>query len=110
MITRAIRLNQAGFDVPVVRSLDDVPTLLAAYDGPVGAWGVYAGAGRTLTLLAAEPRVAAAVLTFAEAPPTAPLVTAAVLTRVHPVSAFLDPVADGAVVEEQARWLEAALL
>jgi hypothetical protein len=111
IIARAIRLNQAGFEVPVVRSLDSVPRLLADHDGPVGVLGVYAGAHRALTLLVAEPRVVAAVLTFAD-PPAEPLlphpVSAALRVDVRPLGT-IDRVADDQLVDEQVRWLERQL-
>jgi hypothetical protein len=111
IITRAIRLNAAGFEVPVVRSLDTVPALLAHRDGPVGVLAVYAGAHRALTLLVAEPRVVAAVLTFAEPPGDPKLshpVSAAVRVDVRPIGR-VDREADEELVEQQVRWLERQL-
>jgi hypothetical protein len=108
IIARALRLNRAGFEVPVVRSLDSVPALLADHDGQVGLLGVYAGAHRALTLLVAEPRVVAAVLTFSEPqaePLTAHPVSAALRVDVRPVG-IIDRVADEKLVDEQVRWLE----
>jgi hypothetical protein len=99
IIDRAIRLNDAGFEVPVVRSLDSVPALLSAYDGPVGVLAVYAGAARARTLLVAEPRVVAAVLTVAE-PEEAPVAEADVRVDVLSVGTR-----DERLVDEQVRWL-----
>lgn len=64
----------------VVRSLDEVPAVLAEHRGPVGFWGISQGARVGLPLLAAEPRITAAVLGLADGPvASARLVTAPVL-------------------------------
>ena len=66
-------LAERGWTPAVVRSLEAVPPLLAAHPGPVGLVGVGQGARLGLTLLAAEPRVRAAVLALppelSDAPP-----------------------------------------
>jgi predicted esterase len=80
VVTRAGHLTDRGYVVAVVRSLEEVPALLAAHPGPVGFWGISQGARVGLPLLAAEPRIIAAVLGLADGPITsAPLVTASVL-------------------------------
>src|SRR4051794_20719903 len=80
VVARADRLTDLGYVVAVVRSLDEVPAVLAEHEGPVGFWGISHGARVGLPLLAAEPRIAAAVLGLADGPASsAPLVTAAVL-------------------------------
>jgi dienelactone hydrolase len=84
VIARAARLNDDGYAVAVVRSLDEVPATLAAHPGPVGFWGISQGTRVGLPLLAAEPRITAAVLGLADGPlASAPLVTAAVLFYVQ---------------------------
>lgn len=84
VIARAGRLTDDGYVVAVVRSLDEVPATLAAHPGPVGFWGISQGARVGLPLLAAEPRIAAAVLGLADGPvASAPLVTASVLFYVQ---------------------------
>ena len=80
VIARASRLTEAGYAVAVFRSLGDVPSVLAEHSGPVGFWGLSQGARVGLPLLAAEPRISAAVLGLADGPVgSAPLVTAPVL-------------------------------
>ena len=80
VVTRASHLTDRGYAVAVVRSLEEVPALLARHPGPVGFWGISQGARVGLPLLAAEPRIIAAVLGLADGPMTsAPLVTASVL-------------------------------
>jgi dienelactone hydrolase len=80
VIARATRLTDRGYNVAVVRSVDHVPALLAEHPDPVGFWGLSHGARVGLPLLAAEPRITAAVLGLAAGPMnSAPLVTAAVL-------------------------------
>src|SRR3954452_16151632 len=80
VIARATRLTDDGYVVAVVRSLDEVPPVLARHAGPVGFWGISQGARIGLPLLAAEPRVRAAVLGLPDGPiGSAPLVTASVL-------------------------------
>ena len=84
VIARAARLTDDGYAVAVVRSLDEVPAALATHPGPVGFWGISQGARVGLPLLAAEPRIAAAVLGLADGPvASAPLVTASVLFYVQ---------------------------
>jgi predicted esterase len=80
VVARATSLTGRGYAVAVVRSLDGVPAVLAEHGGPVGFWGLSQGARVGLPLLAAEPRIAAAVLGLADGPiASAPLVTAPVL-------------------------------
>ena len=80
VVARAAHLTDRGYAVAVVRSLDTVPGLLAEHVGPVGFWGLSHGARVGLPLLAAEPRITAAVLGLADGPiASAPLVTAPVL-------------------------------
>jgi hypothetical protein len=80
VVARAASLTSRGYTVAVVRSLDGVPTVLAEHPGPTGFWGLSQGARVGLPLLAAEPRITAAVLGLADAPiASAPLVTASVL-------------------------------
>jgi predicted esterase len=80
VLARATRLTDDGYVVAVVRSLDEVPPVLARHPGPVGFWGLSQGARVGLPLLAAEPLVSAAVLGLADGPiASAPLVTASVL-------------------------------
>lgn len=84
VIARAMRLNETGYVVPVIRSLAGVPAVLAEHPGPVGFWGLSHGTRVGLPLLAAEPRIAAAVIGLADGPlASAPLVTAAVLFYVQ---------------------------
>jgi hypothetical protein len=80
VVVRATHLTERGYTVAVVRSLDEVPVVLGGHRGPVGFWGVSQGTRLGLPLLAAEPRIAAAVLGLADHPiASAPLVTAPVL-------------------------------
>jgi dienelactone hydrolase len=84
VVARATSLIGRGYTVAVVRSVDEVPAVLAEHPDPVGFWGLSQGARVGLPLLAAEPRVAAAVLGLADGPITsAPLVTAPVLFYVQ---------------------------
>lgn len=84
VLARARRLNQDGYVVAVVRSLVGVSSLLDHHPGPVGFWGISQGTRVGLPLLAAEPRITAAVLGLADGPAaSAPLVTAAVLFYVQ---------------------------
>jgi predicted esterase len=92
IVARATRLTDEGYAVAVVRSLDEVPAVLAEHRGPVGFWGISQGARVGLPLLAAEPRIAAAVLGLADGPITsAPLVTAPVLFYVQSEDDLLEP-------------------
>jgi hypothetical protein len=76
VVARATRLTERGYAVAVVRSLDEVPAVLAEHPG----------------LLAAEPRIAAAVLGLADGPITsAPLVTAPVLFYLQSEDDLLEP-------------------
>ena len=70
IVARATRLTDEGYAVAVVRSLDEVPAVLAGHPGPVGFWGISQGARVGLPLLAAEPRITAAVLGLADGPLT----------------------------------------
>jgi dienelactone hydrolase len=80
VVARANRLTDRRYTVAIVRSLDRVPPVLAEHTGPVGFWGLSHGARVGLPLLAAEPRISAAVLGLADGPiASAPLVTATVL-------------------------------
>ena len=132
VVARATRLTEDGRLVAVVRSLDAVPSVLARHDGPVGFWGLSQGCRLGLPLLAAEPRIAAAVLGLADGPiGSAPLVTASVLFYVQADDELVDPDACRALfdalgaadktlvenpgghldlprtsVEESARWLD----
>jgi dienelactone hydrolase len=84
VIARAGSLTERGYAVAVVRSPDEVPPVLAEHAGPVGLWGLSQGTRVGLPLLAAEPRIAAAVLGLADEPiASAPLVTAPVLFYVQ---------------------------
>ncbi len=84
VIARSTRLTDDGYTVAIVRSLGEVPATLAAHPGPVGFWGLSHGTRVGLPLLAAEPRVVAAVLGLADGPiASAPLVTASVLFYVQ---------------------------
>jgi dienelactone hydrolase len=84
VVARAARLTERGYVVPVVRSIDAVPAVLAGHPGPVGFWGLSHGTRVGLPLLAAEPRIGAAVLGLADGPmASAPLVTAPVLFYVQ---------------------------
>lgn len=92
VVARAGRLTDRGFTVAVVRSLAGVPAALAEHEGPVGFWGLSQGARVGLPLLAAEPRVDAAVLGLADGPlSSAPLVTAPVLFYVQSDDDLVDP-------------------
>ena len=92
VVARATRLTGRGYAVAVVRSLDEVPAVLAEHSGPVGFWGISQGARVGLPLLAAEPRIAAAVLGLADGPITsAPLVTAPVLFYLQSEDDLLEP-------------------
>lgn len=94
VVARATSLTDRGYAVAVVRSLDAVPACLAGHPGPVGFWGVSQGARVGLPLLAAEPRIIAAVLGLADAPiASAPLVTAAVLFYVQSDDDMVEPAA-----------------
>lgn len=80
VLARTTRLANDGYTVAVVRSLDEIAAVLAEHPGPVGFWGISQGARVGLPLLAAEPRINAAVLGLADSPiASAPLVTAPVL-------------------------------
>jgi predicted esterase len=84
VVARATRLADDGYAVAVIRSLNEVPAVLAEHPGPVGFWGISQGARVGLPLLAAEPRIAAAVLGLADGPvASARLVTAPVLFYVQ---------------------------
>jgi cephalosporin-C deacetylase-like acetyl esterase len=84
VVARVTRLIDDGYAVAVVRSLNEVPSVLADHPGPVGFWGISQGARVGLPLLAAEPRITAAVLGLADGPVAlAPLVTAPVLFYVQ---------------------------
>jgi len=84
VIARASRLTDDAYTVAVVRSLAQVPATLAAHPDPVGFWGLSQGARVGLPLLAAEPRIKAAVLGLADGPvASARLVTASVLFYVQ---------------------------
>ncbi len=92
VIARAARLTADGYVVAIVRSLDHVPATLAAHHGPVGFWGISHGARVGLPLLAAEPRIIAAVLGLADGPiASAPLVTASVLFYVQSDDELVQP-------------------
>lgn len=92
VVARATSLTALGYSVAVVRSLDEVPPVLAQHGGPVGFWGISQGARVGLPLLAAEPRIAAAVLGLADGPiASAPLVTAPVLFYLQSDDDLLDP-------------------
>jgi hypothetical protein len=66
--------------------------VLAEHPGPVGFWGISQGARVGLPLLAAEPRITAAVLGLADGPlGSAPLVTAAVLFYVQSDDDLVQP-------------------
>jgi dienelactone hydrolase len=92
VVARATRLTDRRYDVAVVRSLDQVPALLGAHTGPVGFWGISQGARVGLPLLAAEPRISAAVLGLADGPlGSAPLVSAPVLFYVQTDDDLLEP-------------------
>lgn len=84
VVARATSLTDRGYAVAVVRSLDEVPSVLTGTRGPVGFWGLSQGTRLGLPLLAAEPRITAAVLGLADGPiASAPLVTATVLFYVQ---------------------------
>ena len=92
VIARATRLTDYGYAVAIVRSLDQVPAHLAEHPGPVGFWGLSQGARVGLPLLAAEPRITAAVLGLADGPvASAPLVTATVLFYVQTEDDLVQP-------------------
>ncbi len=92
VLARAARLTERGYAVPVVRSLDAVPSVLARRPGPVGFWGLSQGARVGLPLLAAEARITAAVLGLADGPlASAPLVTASVLFYVQSDDELVSP-------------------
>ena len=92
VIARATHLSNRMYAVAVVRSLDQVPAVLAQYPGPVGFWGVSQGARVGLPLLAAEPRISAAVLGLADGPiASAPLVTAPVLFYIQSDDDLVQP-------------------
>ncbi len=92
VIARAGRLNQDGYVVAIVRSLAGVPAVLAEHPGPVGFWGLSHGTRVGLPLLAAEPRIEAAVIGLADGPvASARLVTAAVLFYVQNDDTQVDP-------------------
>jgi hypothetical protein len=92
VIARATRLTDYRYAVAVVRSLDEVPACLAEHPGPVGFWGISQGARVGLPLLAAEPRITAAVLGLADGPvASAPLVTAPVLFYVQSDDDLVQP-------------------
>jgi dienelactone hydrolase len=135
VIARAVRLTDRGYVVPVVRSLDKVPSLLAQYGGPVGFWGLSQGTRVGLPLLAAEPLISAAVIGLADGPiASASLVTAPVLfylqsdddmVQPHACRALFDALGSTSKtlienpgghldlprtsVEESAAWLDAKL-
>jgi len=92
VIARATRVAGDGYVVAVVRSLDEVPSVLARHPGPVGFWGLSHGTRVGLPLLAAEPRVSAAVLGLADGPvASARLVTASVLFYVQSDDELVPP-------------------
>lgn len=92
VVARGTRLTDTGYAVAVVRSLDEVPGVLAVHPGPVGFWGISQGTRVGLPLLAAEPRIAAAVLGLADGPTaSAPLVTASVLFYVQSDDELVEP-------------------
>jgi YbgC/YbaW family acyl-CoA thioester hydrolase len=92
VVARGTRLTDRGYDVAVIRSVDEVPAVLAQHTGPVGFWGVSQGARVGLPLLAAESRIAAAVLGLADGPmSSAPLVTAPVLFYLQADDELLRP-------------------
>jgi len=94
VIARSASLTGRGYAVAVVRSLEGVPACLAERPGPVGFWGLSQGARVGLPLLAAEPRITAAVLGLADGPSSsAPLVTAAVLFYVQSDDDMVEPAA-----------------
>jgi dienelactone hydrolase len=128
VVARATRLTDRGYTVAVVRSLDHVPAVLAEHPDPVGFWGLSQGTRVGLPLLAAEPRIVAAVLGLADGPMgSAPLVTAPVLFYVQSDDDLVEPAAcralfdalgpadktlvenPGATVEESAGWLDERL-
>src|SRR3954467_1948442 len=101
VIARATRVAGDGYVVAVVRSLDEVPSVLARHPGPVGFWGLSHGTRVGLPLLAAEPRVSAAVLGLADGPvASAPLVTAPLLFYLQSDDEQLDPRACRALFDE----------
>jgi len=101
VVARATRLNVDGYAVAVVGSLDEVPPLLAEHVGPVGFWGISQGARVGLPLLAAEPRVTAAVLGLADGPVApAALITAPVLFYVQSDDEMVRPDACRALFDQ----------
>jgi cephalosporin-C deacetylase-like acetyl esterase len=94
VVARATRLTVDGYAVAVVRSLDQVPVVLAEHPDPVGFWGISQGTRVGLPLLAAEPRITAAVLGLADGPvASAPLVTAPVLFYIQSDDDVVQPAA-----------------
>jgi hypothetical protein len=92
VVARAASLTDRGYAVAVVRSPDEVPPVLAEHPGPVGLWGLSQGTRVGLPLLAAEGRIAAAVLGLADAPiASARLVTAPVLFYVQSDDDLVSP-------------------
>ena len=136
VVARATRLTADGYTVAVFRSLDQVPAVLAQHADPVGFVGLSQGTRVGLPLLAAEPRITAAVLGLADHPiASAPLVTAAVLFYLQSDDELVPPDSCRALfgalgstdktlvenpgghldlprgsVEEQAAWLDGKLL
>lgn len=101
VVARASRLTARGYTVAVFRSLDRVPALLARHPGPVGFLGISHGTRVGLPLLAAEPRISAAVLGLADGPmASAPLVTAPLLFYLQSDDELLDPRACRALFDE----------
>lgn len=92
VVARSTRLTDRGYAVAIVRSLDAVPPVLAEYPDPVGFWGLSQGTRVGLPLLAAEPRIAAAVLGLADGPvASARLVTAPVLFYIQSDDELVEP-------------------
>ena len=92
VVARATNLTDRGYAVAVIRSLDQVPAVLAKNPGPVGFWGISQGARVGLPLLAAEPRITAAVLGLMDGPIiSAPLVTAPVLFYIQSDDDLVQP-------------------
>jgi hypothetical protein len=92
VVARAASLTERGYAVAVVRAPDEVPPVLAEHPGPVGLWGLSQGTRVGLPLLAAEPRIVAAVLGLADAPmASARLVTAPVLFYAQSDDDLVDP-------------------
>jgi hypothetical protein len=135
VVARAASLTGRGYAVAVVRSADEASPVLAGHEGPVGLWGLSQGTRVGLPLLAAEPRIGAAVLGLADAPlASAQLVSVPVLFYVQSDDDLVDPEACRALfralgsaektlvenpgghldlprttVEESAAWLDRAL-